>query len=306
MPKCGSTSIQNELLSQQNLLASDRGFLFLPDNQRFGSHWNIARLVNAHTDDHGLVTTLRAQLTAARERDCDIVCISSEDLVFMLESEQKIRFFEQGLQDSGLSQSDITYVMIHRTLDDFLLSYMKQLASNGGTLVDGGFQDLCPFFVRLMRRFFRLNGERIAVSLDRAKAGAGLVRTFFAEVGLVEVDVSERFDNRWGVRPFISEILCGQIVGLYAMNNRLHPNEPNSDRFRTELRDLIDAAAPNGAVGQLFQELERRVKREVEDLLKLSLGRLTADDKDFLEWLQREHVIRVSRDKLPIYGLQGT
>ncbi len=294
MPKCASTSIQNEIHGRALALSTDSGFYYRPDSDRFQNHHKLAALVNTSDDLKAAVDLLRNQKSEAMALGCETIFISSEDLFFMMESERKIDFFNIAIDAAGLGSARRSYVMVFRQLEDFFKSYLKQLVSNGNTVAQESFLDLYEFFVKLIRRFFALDGERIAISLDNAKKENGLLDEFLINVVGGAANGRQRFDNSWGSRTFVSEMLCGQVVGLHAINENLHPNEPTSDEYRSVLRLLIDEASADAAVRTLFVAIEKRLDLELNSLLERSRLRLGAADKEFLAKLYKVKTLRLS------------
>jgi hypothetical protein len=251
----------------------------------FQNDHEIAVRVNGVSDLKGVIAILKDKRKQAIFSGCDTIILSSEDLFFMLESEQKIAFLMKALKGSGFTMGHIRFVMVFRDLDSFMRSYLKQLVSNGNILSNDDFVDLYEFFIKLIRRFFSLDGVRIAISLDAAKEKNGILSEFFTLVLGKNFIGKERFDNSWGKRTFLSEILCGQLVGLHASNRNLHANEPKSDQYRSELRALVDEASAKPAVIKLFVNLEKKINAEIDLLLTRSRTRLNAMDNDFVSKL---------------------
>lgn len=296
MPKCGSTSIQNHLFLTRESLAHDHGIYYYPSSQKFPHHREISDLVAAFNNIDELKRLLVQQVESATADNCHTIFISSEDLFYLLERTEKIDFLARALREVGFLPDQISYVLVHRDLKKFYNSYLKQLVSNGSSLVDQDLLGLCDFQIGLIRNFFNLGGHRLAISLDQTKKNGGLLKVFIENIFDIPYDGDDRNDNTWGQRGFVSEIMGGQAVGLYAMNHLLSPNEPLADSFRSEIRDIIDRSAEVDEVGRFLHDIEIIYQKQIDQLYDASLALVDPADQVFLNSINDMLLVRIAAE----------
>ena len=291
MPKCGSTTIQNSLADNASRLADEAGIYFASVDGKFNNHKEMADIVNSASDINFFVNFLKLHIASARRAHCTTILLSTEDLFYFLTNESKINFFYEGFRQVGIKNLDITYVMIYRDLKKFIRSFLHQIISNGHSILNQDLHILCEFYLKLMGRFFSLDGGRISISLENSVNSGGLLPTFYLEALGVNFKLNDRVDNSRGNRGFASEMLSGPLVGLYEANHGLLNNEPISDQFRAQIRNKIDDASKSEPVGLLFAEIDEIFEKQLDLAYSKSIGRIQHSEKFFLNALTVERVV---------------
>lgn len=283
MNKAGSTSIQNTLAAQSAWLLENHGIYYPLVGSDFKNHYDFYELIH-HGNGIEINNYLNQIFDTAVALNAKSVVLSSEDLFLMASSSIDFNNFVEALGHFNHVEKKIILVARHpRT---WIKSHLGQLISNGAFAIDENakrYLELASVVVKCIKTYISYNHDLELISYKISQADGSLVGDFFRRIGVELEGDWERVENQTGSERFFSmEGLIGLICGFRAFNHQVHPNSPEIDILRGELRDLSDSLSRKTDVAHLLNPLERNLRHDLELLIENSILQLSKGDLDFL------------------------
>lgn len=283
--KAGSTSLQNELWENREILCKEFNVFYKTYSEEFNNHYDFYSLLesgNAKASQE----YLENYISEARNASAKAAIISSEDL-FSLSS--NIGNFSNllSLLDS-LDSVDSEFLLVTRSYENWAKSYIMQLLRNGA-LSNSSWVELVGlggYLASGIRSWRNTKFPIQLVDLESRNQPGGFVNNMMKRLGY-DTKFNNRHDNRTGKERFLtSEVLIGFVIGLKSRINDVHPNANEMDFFRNELESVINELAHESGVSYILNYFERYLKEYINVFVDRTISCLSEEDSALLRSCQ--------------------
>lgn len=280
--KTGSTSLQNALFANKVMLRQQHGLYYETGygSDGFQNHYDFYKLL-ATGDYDAAREYLQRYVSDAVAVSAHTAMISSENLFFLSNCPHQFSSFIELLKD--LDWLDVEILLIIRSFESWMRSYIMQLIANGAFCANDEFavyEDMATFIANGIRGFEAWGGGLTVADLRLGQEPGGLVNNVMNVLGFA-TEFGDWRDNTTGEsRYFTAEILSGMTCGLRAKLENIHPNSPAIDSFRTKIRAVINERSSDRAVAEIMDVFEQHLRFDINRLIEKSIDRLSVSNRD--------------------------
>lgn len=279
--KCGSTSIQNYLHNNEELIKS-YGIYYKSDDLHFKNNFELYKLANYENNDQ-IDSYIENYILEANKNKAKTIVFSCENFMYLLEDEgRKIKKLIEILEKKGLQ---VEILLITRSIHKYLYSYIRQLAANGESMSQKNISFLAAYIMQLLQNLLSLNKNVVIKNIADLEKNLGLIKYFEKEVLGIETTIDKNLNlNKTDSRGFICSFLISQILLTESQITQTDINSENIDTLKTDLIIQIDKMFENNQFKECIQYLEEKFNTRIQQIIELEIKKIPHELKNLLEY----------------------
>ena len=245
--KCGSTTFQHTLRDLKINMENQNIFYF-PDEYLSN---NFALYDAVNTGNSLIAENILDHYIKHINKDNWTLILSCENFSYLADSSEKSDLFKRLIE----SRCDIAeYILLIRNLGDLVYSNTMQLINNGLSYREIDLANQKNFYINLLQNILKKFNPIKFFSIDELFF---MNKIFYKYLELPEnIKLPPLNLNQTRKEFYILNLIKGQILHLYELDQETNINSESSDKFRIELDCIFDEIYKNSSSGKLLKCIE--------------------------------------------------